>query len=83
MIERAIALGTSTYIRCEELPLLVTPGLQLEIGQWDTELKAAKKAIIERALRITGGNGAAASRLLGLNRKYFSDLCKELGVKLK
>jgi DNA-binding NtrC family response regulator len=46
-------------------------------------MRAAKKTIVERALGITDGNGAAAARLLGLNRKYFSELSKELGVKLK
>jgi len=42
---------------------------------------ACKKAIIERALRKTGGNRAEAARLLDLNPKYFSALCKELKVK--
>jgi len=54
---------------------------QAELGQWVTELNACKKAIIERALRKTGGNRADAARLLDLNPKYFSALCKELNVK--
>jgi len=41
----------------------------------------SKKAIIERTLQKTGGNRAEAARLLDLNPKYFSALCKELNVK--
>jgi len=37
---------------------------------------ACKKAIIERALRKTGGNRAEAARLLDLNPKYFSRSAK-------
>ena len=53
---------------------------QAELGQWATELDASRKAIVERTLK-TAGNRAEAARLLGLNPKYFSALCKELNVK--
>ena len=85
VIEGAIALGTSAYIGLEDLPALFvldTPQ-QAELGLWATELDACKKAIIERALKKTGGNRAEAARLLGLHPKYFSALCKELKVKLE
>jgi hypothetical protein len=45
------------------------------------ELNACKKTIIERALQKTDGNRAEAGRLLGLNPKYFSALCKELNAR--
>jgi DNA-binding NtrC family response regulator/pSer/pThr/pTyr-binding forkhead associated (FHA) protein len=79
LVERAIALGTSAYIGREDLPAAFgsTKMQAAEIGQWTTELNAAKKAIIERALLITGGKRAEAARLLDLNLKYFSSLCKE------
>ena len=83
VIEGAIALGTSAYIGREDLPAsfaLDTPQ-QAELGLWAAELDACKKAIVERALRKTGGNRAEAARLLGLNAKYLSALCKELNVK--
>jgi transcriptional regulator with GAF, ATPase, and Fis domain len=46
-----------------------------------TQLNACKKTIIERALQKTSLNRAEAARLLDLNPKYFSALCKELHVK--
>ena len=82
MIEGAIALGTSTYIDMGELPLSLTAKASepAELGQWETELNACKTTLIERALQKTGRNRAKAARLLGLNPKYFSALCKELHV---
>ena len=83
VIEGAIALGTSTYIGREELSLSVTLNAPepAELGQWVTELNACKKTIIERALQKTSLNRAEAARLLDLNPKYFSALCKELHLK--
>ena len=83
VIEGAIALGSSTYIGREELPpwLTVNPPQPAELGGWVTELNACRKGIIERALQKTGGNRAEAARLMDLNPKYFSALCKELNVK--
>jgi DNA-binding NtrC family response regulator/pSer/pThr/pTyr-binding forkhead associated (FHA) protein len=82
VIEGAIALGTSTYIDIGELPLSPTAKASepAELGQWVTELNACKTMIIERTLQKTGRNRAHAARLLGLNPKYFSALCKELHV---
>jgi arginine utilization regulatory protein len=82
VIEGAIALGTSTYIDIGELPLSPTAKASEpeELGQWVTELNACKTMIIERTLQKTGRNRAHAARLLGLNPKYFSALCKELHV---
>ena len=83
VIEAAIALGTSTYIGRKELPLSVSLKAPepAELGQWVTQLNACKKTIIERALQKTSLNRAEAARLLDLNPKYFSALCKELHLK--
>ena len=83
VIGGAIALGTSAYIGQEDLAVLLTGNTRphAEFGSWVTELNASKKAIIERILQKTGGNRAEAARLLDLNPKYFSALCKELNVK--
>jgi two-component system response regulator HydG len=82
VIEGAIALGTSRYIGREDLPVFgASQGEPEEVGQWVTELNAARKGIVERALQKTGGNRQDAARLLDLNPKYFSALCKELNVK--
>ena len=53
--------GLSLRIRAIEFPLLVARLKQAELGQWVTELNACKKVIIERALRKTNGNRAAAA----------------------
>ena len=83
VIEGAIALGTSAYIGREDLQASLTGNMRphAELGSWMMELNASKKAIIERTLQKTGGNRAEAARLLDLNPKYFSALCKELNVK--
>lgn len=39
--------------------------------------------LLERALRITKGDTAAASALLGLNRAYFYVALKRYGVELE
>jgi transcriptional regulator with GAF, ATPase, and Fis domain len=52
-----------------------------ELGQWATEVNAFKRALIKKALHLTGGNQAEAGRLLGLHPVYFSKVCKELNVK--
>src|SRR5207249_2849017 len=79
VIEGAIALGTSAYIGREDLQASLTGNMRphAELGSWMMELNASKKAIIERTLQKTGGNRAEAARLLDLNPKYFSALCKE------
>jgi DNA-binding NtrC family response regulator len=82
VIEGAIALGISPYIGREDLPVFgAREGEPEEVGQWVTELNAARKGIVERALQKTGGNRQDAARLLDLNPKYFSALCKELNLK--
>jgi len=50
-----------------------TVGIRTQPG---SRRNACKKAIIERALRKTGGNRAEAARLLDLNPKYFSRSAK-------
>jgi len=83
VIEGAITLGSSSYIGREDLPLSLTlkPSEPAELGQWDAELNACKKMIIERALQKTNFNRAEAARLLDLNPKYLYALCRELHVK--
>jgi two-component system response regulator HydG len=83
VIESAIALGTSAYIAREDLPASMTaaPQQPAQLAQWDVELNACRKAIIERALQKTGGNRTEAARVLELHPTYFSKLCKDLNMK--
>lgn len=47
------------------------------------QLQAAKRRIIQRALREQRKNVSAAARMLGVNRTYFYRLAHRVGVTLK
>ena len=82
-IEHAIVLGSGTVIEAADLPsqlgrdsaLLVSADLSYRDG-----VNAARKEMVVKALRKTGGNRAAAARLLGLETKYFLRLMKSLRI---
>ena len=66
VIEQALVLGEDGVIRPENLP----PAMRGEISDHGVgTLSEMERDHILRALRKTGGNKAAAARLLGLNRK--------------
>lgn len=83
-IERAVVLGSGTLIEAMDLPA----GLEGESIATTSEgvsyhegVNAARKEMVINALRRTGGNRAAAARLLGLEAKYFLRLIKSLGIE--
>ncbi len=83
-IERAVVLGSGTVIGATDLPA----GLEGESTASTSEdvsyhdgVNAARKGMVINALRKTGGNRAAAARLLGLEAKYFLRLMKSLGIE--
>jgi DNA-binding NtrC family response regulator len=82
-IERAISLGVSEYILPEDLPRsLRTKHFDGgEIGTYDAELDAFRKALFERMIRKSAGNYPLAAQMLGLNVKYFYQLCRDLNVE--
>jgi DNA-binding NtrC family response regulator len=83
-IECAIVLGMGSAIEATDLPsrfaaeglLPITEDLSYREG-----VNAARKALVVKALDKTGGNRAAAARLLGLETKYFLKLMKSLGIE--
>jgi DNA-binding NtrC family response regulator len=82
-IERAVVLGSETVISATDLPF----GLESESTTTTSQtvsyhdgVNAARKEMVIKALRKTGGNRAAAARLLGLESKYFLRLMKSLGI---
>ncbi len=83
-IERAVVLGSETAISATDLPagLDVEPmATTSESGAYHDGVNAARKELVINALRKTGGNRAAAARLLGLEAKYFLRLMKSLGIE--
>jgi transcriptional regulator with GAF, ATPase, and Fis domain len=78
VIERAVLLCTGEVIRPEYLSDLAAAGASsLQAG-----LRDEKRRRIEQALAQTGGNQAAAARLLGLSPSNLARLMKRLGTKL-
>jgi transcriptional regulator with PAS, ATPase and Fis domain len=82
VIQRAVALGETEIITKDDLPALwlkeLTTGVEARHGF--RTLEEIEQDAIERTLRETGGDKAAAARILGINkstlyrklRKYFS-----------
>jgi transcriptional regulator with PAS, ATPase and Fis domain len=83
-LERAVVLGTETVIGATDLPAGLD-GEPIEStsegGAYHDGVNAARKELVINALRKTGGNRAAAARLLGLEAKYFLRLMKSLGIE--
>ena len=83
-IERAVVLGSETEISAIDLPAGLdgeSMATTSESGSYHDGVNAARKELVVNALRQTGGNRAAAARLLGLEAKYFLRLMKSLGIE--
>ena len=83
-IERAVVLGSGTVIEAVDLP----GGLggearttTFENLSYHDAVQAARKQLVVNALAKTGGNRAAAARVLGLEAKYLLKLIKSLGIE--
>jgi len=83
-IERAIVLGTGAAIEASDLPVGLDDNsiaTHSEAVSYHDGVNAARREMVIKALRQTGGNRAAAARLLGLEAKYFLRLMKSLGIE--
>ncbi len=78
VVERAVLLCNAQTIRPEHLSDLASPqaGRSLE-----KTLREQKVQRVQEALAQTGGNQAAAARLLGMSRSNFGRMLKSLGLK--
>lgn len=79
VVERAVLLCTSEAIRPEHLSDLATPPPPPSFGR---AIREEKRRRIERALAQTGGNQAAAARLLGITPSNLARTMKSVGAKL-
>ncbi|MFI5398732.1 MAG: sigma 54-interacting transcriptional regulator [Candidatus Binatia bacterium] len=82
VIERAVLLCTGEVIRPEYLSDLAAAGVASSSASLQASLRDEKRRRIEQALAQTGGNQAAAARLLGLSPSNLARLMKRLGTKL-
>ena len=84
-IERAVVLGSSDRITAEDLPdMLAEPAGEADNGAgapFHEGVRESKRRLILEAIDRSGGNYAAAARLLGLNPTYLHRLLKNLQLK--
>ena len=78
VVERAVLLCNAETIRREHLADLASPqpGRSLERTLREEKLQRAREALAR-----TGGNQAAAARLLGMSRSNFGRMLKTFGLK--
>lgn len=83
-MERAVVLGASDYILPEDLPesLLERKPDNESVGAgYHATLNSAKKELIHRAYRESGGNYTEAARILDLHPNYLHRLIRNLDMK--
>jgi DNA-binding NtrC family response regulator len=84
-IERAVVLASENVISATDLPAGLgeseSTTITLEGVSYHYGVNAARKKLVATALRKTGGNRAAAARLLGLEARYFLRLMKSLAIE--
>ena len=78
VVERAVLCCTGDVVRPEHLSGLSVTEAPRPFGMM---IRAEKVRRIEQALSQTGGNQAAAARLLGISRSNFGRLMRTLGVR--
>ena len=82
-IERAVVLGRGPEVTAHDLPAnlgVTRSGAVPDILSYHAAVDACKRDVIAAALAKTGGNRAAAAKVLGLQRTYLSRLIRSLGI---
>lgn len=83
IVERAVVLCPSEYIRERDLPHLAEAGLEAvgDEGRPGFEEAVARyeRRLIEEALRAAGGNKSAAARSLGITERHLRSRLARLG----
>jgi DNA-binding NtrC family response regulator len=91
LIERIIALTDGTVITCDDLPAgfvrvkRSSVGVRIDLNEKGVDLVATlgeiERNLIAQALKLSGGNKAKASALLGINRTTLVEKLKRLKVE--
>jgi transcriptional regulator with GAF, ATPase, and Fis domain len=83
-IERAVVLGSSDRISAEDLPEVLIGQDEPEPGRaaaFHDGVRDVKRRLILDAIERSGGNYAAAARMLGLNPTYLHRLLRTLHLR--
>jgi transcriptional regulator of acetoin/glycerol metabolism len=82
-MERAIVLGQEPQVALHDLPpriIAAEPRTRSDTFSYRGAMNATKGEAVLRALAQTGGNRAAAAKVLGIRRTYLLKLIKALGI---
>jgi DNA-binding NtrC family response regulator len=82
-IQRAVSLGSGTFIQMQDLPsnLLYHLGRAPSSRQELTTLQALEQQAIRQALQATGGDRVRAAKLLGIGKTTIYRKLKEYGME--
>jgi two-component system response regulator AtoC len=82
-IQRAVSLGSGTFIQMQDLPssLLYHLGRTPSSRQELTTLQALEQQAIRQALQATGGDRVRAAKLLGIGKTTIYRKLKEYGME--
>jgi len=82
-IEHAVVLGRGPEATARDLPANLGAdrrAVATDTLSYHAAIDACKREVIVAALATTGGNRAAAAKVLGLQRTYLSRLIRSLGI---
>ena len=81
-IQRAISLGSGTFVQMQDLPssLLYHLGQASSAAEDMTSLQALEQEAIRQALQATGGDRMRAAKLLGIGKTTIYRKLKEYGM---
>jgi DNA-binding NtrC family response regulator len=83
VIERAVVLGSGPNITLSDLPgriVMLETQVTPDKLSYRELMEATRRDLVLKALAQSGGNRAAAARVLGLHEKYFLRLLKSLAI---
>jgi DNA-binding NtrC family response regulator len=83
VVERAVVLGHEPTIELHDLPPRIAAAqAKAPAGRFSYRagIDASRRELVLKALRQTGGNRAAAAKVLGIQRTYLLKLMKALGI---
>lgn len=88
LIERAVVLSRSDYIRVEDLPPPPSPedeeGFCIRTvpeGEYEISMRDFERELVSGALKRSSGNQSAAARLLGISERHLRSRLDSLGLK--
>ena len=82
-IERAVVLGESDAVQCEDLPESLFDAAEAPGGGYQDSVGTARRESILRAYEQGGGDYKAAAKILGIHPNYLLRLVRNLGLKEK